>query len=114
MGVVALLHWFGIFHFLQAFPLMGRLVRMILAVVSRTLPFLMLIALMILGQAHALFVSMASNNSTTGDESLFASTEGALYSVFSLLVLSNYELETVWGAEQQLTTVLVLLFGSLI
>ena len=114
MGVVALLHWFGIFHFLQAFPLTGRLVRMILAVVSSTLPFLMLIALMILGQAHALFVSVASSNNTTGDDSLFASTEGALYSVFSLLVLSNYDLETIWGAEQQLTTVLVFLFGSLI
>ena len=112
MIIGTLLHWFGILRYLQAFSTTGPFVRMILAVISSTLMFLALVALLILGQAHALFISVPRIDGN--DDGAYGSPGRAIYSSFSLALLSNYEMDTFLNAQQQTASLLIFSFGAVV
>eukprot|EP00048_Salpingoeca_helianthica_P006268 m.96577 g.96577 ORF g.96577 m.96577 type:complete len:1549 (+) comp13947_c0_seq4:32-4678(+) len=112
-AVCAVLSWIQVLHFLRAFAWTGGLVRMIFKVLRQSIPYVAIIAIVLVGCSNAFFILTSDLNDSDNELAVFrrADTLGqSMFAMYLILMLGEFQDTVSMLALGPRTTLLTLLF----
>ena len=106
-AVMSYLKWLGVYYYLQPIPLIGPVIRMIVAILFDIKDILAVAALLVAALANGLYVLMRSQE----DEEGFGNAGDALYTTYKMLLLAEFD-ETGFAIGEFKTLIKLMFFAS--